>query len=228
MIVGVKKPLAEIQKMVDRYDRLLVAGCDTCVAECVSGGRKEVAELAAALKMAQRLTGKDVDIREASVDRQCIHEFLLDVVEAADPVQAVVSIACGAGVQALAAHLPEIPVFPGLNTLFIGETAERGLWLENCRGCGNCQLGYTGGICPISRCAKRLLNGPCGGASNGLCEINLARDYDPPVPCAWEQICARLESLGVLDRLFDVKPSMDWSKADAGGPRRVVRPDQKL
>ena len=226
MIVGVKKPLAEIQKMVDRYDRLLVAGCDTCVAECVSGGRKEVAELAAALKMAQRLTGKDVDIREASVDRQCIHEFLLDVVEAADPVQAVVSIACGAGVQALAAHLPEIPVFPGLNTLFIGETAERGLWLENCRGCGDCLLGVTGGICPVSRCAKSLFNGPCGGPKDGLCEINLAHEFDPPVPCAWLQIYDRLATLGELDRLTTVAAPKDWSQGESGGPRRVRREDQ--
>jgi hypothetical protein len=73
-----------------------------------------------------------------------------------------------------------------------------------------------------------LLNGPCGGAGNGFCEINMARDYDPPVPCAWEQICARLENLGVLDRLYAVKPSMDWSKGESGGPRRVVRPDQRL
>ncbi len=226
MIVGVKKPLAEIQKMVERYDRLLVAGCDTCVAECVSGGRKEVAELAAALKMAQRLAGKDVDIREASVDRQCIHEFLLDVVEAAEPVQAVVSIACGAGVQALASHLPEIPVFPGLNTLFIGETAERGLWLENCRGCGDCLLGVTGGICPVSRCAKSLFNGPCGGPKDGLCEINLAHEFDPPVPCAWLQIYDRLATLGELDRLTTLAPPKDWSQGEAGGPRRVRREDQ--
>ena len=228
MIVGTRKSLEELQEMVSGYKKILLSGCDTCVAECASGGRREVSELAAALQLAFQLAGKEVVLKESSVDRQCIHEFLLDVVDLAQDYDAVLSLACGAGVQALAAKLEKTPVFPALNTLFIGETAERGLWLENCRGCGDCQLGYTGGICPISRCAKRLLNGPCGGASNGLCEINLAREYDPPVPCAWEQICARLQNLGVLDRLFNVKPSMDWSKAEAGGPRRVVRPDQKL
>jgi hypothetical protein len=214
--------------MLKSFDRILLSGCDTCVAECVAGGRKEVAELAAALKMAFQMAGKDVvDIRENSVDRQCIHEFLLDVVELAQDADAVLSLACGAGVQALAARLPETPVFPALNTLFIGETAERGLWLENCRGCGDCMLGWTGGICPVSRCAKSLLNGPCGGPKNGLCEINLAREFNPEVPCAWLQIYDRLASLGQLDRLTKLCPPKDWSQGDAGGPRRVLRPDQR-
>ncbi len=227
MIIGTRKPLAEIQEMVKKYDRLLLAGCDTCVAECASGGRREVAELAASLQMAFRLAGQEKDIQEASVDRQCVHEFLLDVVEAAQERDAVLSLACGAGVQALATRLPETPVFPALNTQFIGETAERGLWLENCRGCGNCMLGFTGGICPVSRCAKNLLNGPCGGARAGLCEINLAREIIPEVPCAWLQIYDRLATLGELDRLLELTPPKDWSYGDSAGPRRVLRPDQQ-
>ncbi len=227
MIVGTRKPLAEIQEMVKKYDRLLLAGCDTCVAECASGGRREVAELAAALQMAFRMAGKEMAIQEASVDRQCVHEFLLDVVEAAQEADAVLSLACGAGVQALADRLPETPVFPALNTLFIGETAQRGLWLENCRGCGNCMLGITGGICPVSRCAKSLLNGPCGGARNGLCEINLAKEIIPEVPCAWLEIYDRLLALGEVDRLMELCPPKDWSVGEAAGPRRVVRPDQQ-
>lgn len=228
MIVGVRKPLAELQGMLGEVQKVLVVGCDTCVAECASGGRKEVAELSAALELAAQKAGRPLQCLEASVDRQCIHEFLVEVVGLAQEVDAVLSLACGAGVQALAARLERIPVYPALNTLFLGETAERGVWLENCRGCGDCQLGYTGGICPISRCAKRLLNGPCGGASNGLCEINLAHNYDPPIPCAWEQICTRLQALGLLESLATVKPILDWSKGGSGGPRRVVRPDQKL
>ena len=227
MIVGTRKPLEEIQDMLKKYDRVLLSGCDTCVAECASGGRREVAELAAALQMAFRLAGKEMEIQESSVDRQCVHEFLLDVVEAAQEADAVLSLACGAGVQALAARLPETPVFPALNTLFIGETAERGLWLENCRGCGNCMLGLTGGICPVSRCAKSLMNGPCGGARNGLCEINLAKEIVPEVPCAWLQIYDRLLALGELDRLMELAPPKDWSCGDAAGPRRVLRPDQQ-
>jgi ferredoxin len=227
VIIGTRKPLAEIQDMVKKYDRLLVVGCDTCVAECASGGRREVAELAAALDMAFRLAGQEKTIQEASVDRQCVHEFLLDVVEAAQDKDAVLSLACGAGVQALATHLPETPVFPGLNTQFIGETAQRGLWLENCRGCGNCLLGLTGGICPVTRCAKGLLNGPCGGAKAGLCEITFAKGIDREVPCAWLQIYDRLLALGEVDRLMEITPPKDWSTGGGAGPRQVVRPDQQ-
>jgi hypothetical protein len=227
VIVGTRKPLAEIQQMVAPFRRILLAGCDTCVAECVSGGRREVAELGAALQMSCRMAGLEKELREASVDRQCVHEFLLEVVEAAEEADAVLSLACGAGVQALAARVPEIPVFPALNTLFIGETAERGLWLENCRGCGDCLLGLTGGICPVSRCAKSLLNGPCGGARAGLCEINLAKKFDPEVPCAWLQIYDRLHTWDQLNRFLEITPPKDWSYGDASGPRRVLRPDQR-
>lgn len=227
MIVGTRKPLAELQEMVKPYRRLLLVGCDTCVAESASGGRRETSELAAALELAFRLAGMDKDIRETCVDRQCIHEFLLEVVEAAAEAEAILSLACGAGVQALAARLPETPVLPALNTQFIGETAERGLWLENCRGCGDCVLGLTGGICPVTRCAKGLLNGPCGGARDGLCEINLAKEFNPPVPCAWLQIYDRLNSLGQQERLLEPMAPKDWSVGDSGGPRRVLRPDQR-
>jgi ferredoxin len=225
VIVGTRKAIAEIQEMIRGYDRILIAGCDTCVAECAAGGRKEVAELAAVLQLAFCQAGQTKEIREISVDRQCIHEFLLDVVEAGEKVDAVLSIACGAGVQALAARLPKTPVFPGLNTLFIGETSERGVWQENCRGCGDCMLAVTGGICPVSRCAKSLYNGPCGGASNGMCEINISKKLDPPVPCAWQQIYERLQALDQMDVFMKIVPPKDWSQGEQ--PRRVIRPDQQ-
>src|SRR4030042_1195187 len=167
MVVGERKPLSEIKEMVRPYGKILIAGCDTCTAESLSGGRKQVAELAAALEMAFRLEGKEVEILEISVDRQCIHEFLLDIIDGAGETEAVLSMACGAGVQSLAERLPGKSVFPALNTMFIGETSAPGLWQERCQGCGDCLLGVTGGLCPVTRCAKQLLNGPCGGSQGG-------------------------------------------------------------
>ena len=113
MVVGERKPLSEIKEMVRPYGKILIAGCDTCTAECLSGGRKQVAELAAALDMAFRLEGKEMEILEISVDRQCIHDFLLDVIDKAENADAVLSIACGAGIQSLAERLPGKAVLAG-------------------------------------------------------------------------------------------------------------------
>jgi ferredoxin len=223
MVVGERKPLSEIKEMVGRYGKILVAGCDTCTAECLSGGRKQVAELAAALDMSFRLEGKEVEIREVSVDRQCIHDFLLDVIEKADEAEAVVSIACGAGIQSLAERLPEKAVYPGLNTMFIGETSDFGLWQERCQGCGDCLLGVTGGLCPVTRCAKQLLNGPCGGSQGGLCEVSVTLKCD--VPCIWQKIYDRLKALGELDRLANYAGPKDWRRGGFTGPRQLRRRD---
>jgi ferredoxin len=223
MVVGERKSLSEIKEMVRPYKKILIAGCDTCTAECLSGGRKQVAELAAALDMAFRLEGKEMEILEVSVDRQCIHEFLLDVIEPAGDVEAVVSMACGAGVQSLAERLPEKAVYPGINTMFIGETAAPGLWQERCQGCGDCMLGLTGGLCPVTRCAKGLLNGPCGGSQGGLCEVSATLKCD--VPCVWQLIYDRLGQLGQLERLMKVTPPKDWRSGGGIGPRQLRRQD---
>ncbi len=221
MVVGERKPLAEIKEMVRPYKKILVAGCETCTAESMSGGRKQVAELAAALEMTFRLEGKKLEVLEISVDRQCIHEFLLDLIDQAEGVEAVLSIACGAGIQSIAERLPGKPVYPGLNTMFIGETAANGLWQERCQGCGDCMLGLTGGLCPVTRCAKGLLNGPCGGSQGGKCEVSLTLKCD--VPCVWAMIYDRLSQLGNLQSLMEYRPPKDWRPGGAIGPRQLVR-----
>ncbi|MFZ5452078.1 MAG: methylenetetrahydrofolate reductase C-terminal domain-containing protein [Thermodesulfobacteriota bacterium] len=223
MIVGERKSLSEIKEMVRPYGKILVAGCDTCTAECLAGGRKQVAELAVALDMTFRLEGKEMEVQEVSVDRQCIHEFLLDIIDQAENAEAIVSIACGAGVQSLAERLPGKPIFPGINTTFIGETASMGLWQERCRGCGDCMLGSTAGLCPVTRCAKALLNGPCGGSQNGLCEVSATLKCD--VPCVWAMIYDRLQEMGELSRLTDYCPPKDWRPAGGVGPRQMTRGD---
>ena len=148
-------------------------------------------------------------------------QFLLDVIDQAENVEAVVSIACGAGVQSLAERLPGKPIFPGINTTFIGETASMGLWQERCRGCGDCLLGSTAGLCPVTRCAKTLLNGPCGGSQNGLCEVSATLKCD--VPCVWAMIYERLKEMGELSRLTDYCPPKDWRPSGNMGPRQMVR-----
>ncbi|MGD8294703.1 MAG: methylenetetrahydrofolate reductase C-terminal domain-containing protein, partial [Desulfobacterales bacterium] len=136
-----------------------------------------------------------------------------------DQYDAVVSLACGVGVQFMAEKYRNTPVYPGVNTCFLGATEERGLWTERCQACGNCLLATTGGICPISRCAKRLLNGPCGGSTTGKCEINQEID------CGWQLIVDRLKALEKIDEYEKLAPIKDWSTDRAGGPRKVKRED---
>jgi len=220
MIVAERKPMAEILSFIQGVNRLLVVGCDTCVAVCLAGGAKEVAVLSAALRLALRERTPALEIIERSVERQCEEEFNAPLAEDIAKVEAVLSMACGVGVQTLAEQFPNALIYPALNTKFMGRPETTGIWAERCLGCGDCVLGRFGGICPITRCSKSLLNGPCGGSSNGRCEV------DPEhLECAWQLIYDRLSRLGQLERLYAIEPPKDWRPAHDGGPRRVTRED---
>ena len=222
MIVAEKKPLEAVARMLESCDRVLAVGCGTCVTVCFSGGAKEVATLAASLRMKRRIDGKPLDVDEAMVQRQCEWEYIDAIAEQVKNYDAVLSLGCGVGVQALAERFANTSVLPALNTLFMGLPTEQGVWEERCQGCGNCVLDKTGGICPVSRCAKQLSNGPCGGSQNGVCEVN------PTVPCAWHTIWERAEARGTTGALMEIEPPKDWSSSRDGGVRRMVREDLRL
>jgi ferredoxin len=219
MIVADKKPIEEIIEEIKDRERILILGCNECVTVCEAGGKKEVGVLASALRMYFLNQGQEVKIDEVTLERQCDHEYLEEIRDSIDQYDAVVSLACGVGVQFMAEKYRTTPVYPGVNTCFLGATEERGLWTERCQACGNCLLATTGGICPISRCAKRLLNGPCGGSTSGKCEIN------QEVDCAWQLIVDRLAALDKMDEYEKLAPIKDWSTDRAGGPRKVKRED---
>lgn len=221
MITAEQKPIDEIREMIAPYKKILVLGCGSCVDECAAGGQKETAMLASALRMAAKMNGEDVEISELTLDRQCVKEFYIKLDDIIDQYDAVLSLGCGAGVQAVADMFQEIPIIPALNTEFLGETRDQGFWVENCLGCGDCMLYTFGGICPLARCSKQLLNGPCGGSMDGKCEIN------PEVDCAWQLIIDRLTKFNALKNLETIYPPKDWSKKQGGGPRKIVREDQQ-
>jgi ferredoxin len=222
MIVADRKPIEEIISNIENNSNILILGCNECVTVCEAGGKKEVGVLASALRMYFLNRGREAKIDEVTLERQCDHEYLEEIRNRIDQYDAVVSLACGVGVQFMAEKYHTIPVYPGVNTCFLGVTEARGLWTERCQACGQCVLATTGGICPVSRCAKRLFNGPCGGSTRGKCEIN--KDLD----CAWQLIVDRLTALGRLDDYEKLSPIKDWSADRAGGPRKVSREDLKL
>ena len=219
MIVGEQKPIAEIKEIVAPYKKLLILGCGTCVKTCFAGGEDEVAVLASALRLAFKKDGKAIEIEEFTIERQCEDEFIQEGAPAIARNDSVLSLACGAGVQALARRFVKTPVLPGVNTTFIGVLESQGVFTEECSGCGNCELAVFGGVCPITRCSKKLLNGPCGGSMDGVCEVN------PDIACAWQLIIERLKALEQLNNLRGYIPPKNWSFSNAGGPRKLIRED---
>ena len=222
MIVAERKPFKEIQEMVADYDKILVAGCGTCVTVCYAGGKKEAAVLASQLRIASRLAGKKLETVEEVIERQCEWEFVEELKEKADECQAIISLGCGAGVNTLAERFKDKPVFPALNTRFIGIPQDQAMWEEKCAACGNCILHLTGGICPVARCSKGLVNGPCEGSREGKCEVDTTYD------CVWQLIYDRLKTLGRLQDLEKIIPLRDWSMSAEGGFRKLCREDMTL
>jgi len=219
MITAERKPLEEIIASVKPFQRILLVGCNECVTVCAAGGRKEVGLLASALQMHFMTEGKTINIKEITLERQCDPEYVEELSVHMDQADAVLSMACGCGVQEIARRYKEKPVLPAVNTKFMGASERQGVWAERCQGCGDCLLGLTGGICPIARCSKRLLNGPCGGSTTGKCEIS------PEVDCVWQLIWDRLKALGMEDRYEDIMPAKNWQTGRGGGPRKIIRED---
>jgi ferredoxin len=217
MITGKLKPFDEILSSIGRYRNILILGCGSCVTVCLSGGDREAHGLARDLSTPSDAGGSGRSVHVGTIQRQCETDLLKAFLEIPPDTDAILSLACGAGVQTLAETFDHLPVIPALNTTFLGALDEQGVWREKCHGCGECVLAYTAGICPIARCAKGLMNGPCGGSSQGKCEIG------GEVDCAWQLIVDRLKKMGRLDEYGRIMPPKDWSTDRACGPRSMRR-----
>jgi ferredoxin len=217
MIKALTKPLEEIREMVASYSRVLTIGCGGCVSLCLAGGQKETRGLNIKLS-ASMAPGSDAMFHDITIERQCEQQFLAALDKRAADYDAFISLACGAGVQFLAERFPNIPVFPGVNTQFVGVTCDIGWYEERCKTCGDCVLGLTAGICPVTMCSKSLFNGPCGGPQDGHCEV------DPDTPCAWIAIYERLQAQGRLESITDVQTARDWQ---GQVPGRILVPEYR-
>jgi ferredoxin len=222
MIVAERKTIPELIDILLNHKKILVLGCGTCVTVCLAGGEREVSIIASALRIASQTRGLGFDVSELTIERQCDNVFIEQAAEAIEKSDAVLSLGCGAGVQAIAERFINKPVYAGLNTKFLGILEERGVWTEKCAQCGACVLHEYGGICPVTRCAKRMLNGPCGGSREDRCEVR------PDRPCAWQLIYQRLKNIGQLDRLNKIELPKDWSSSLNGGPRVIIREDHRI
>jgi ferredoxin len=213
MIVADMKPLKEIAGSLKGYRKVLILGCGSCVTVCLSGGEREAQELARELYRSSYFGGKKTVFEVGAIIRQCEQDLVAAYQEIPSDTEAVLSLACGCGVQIMGDVVEPLPVIPALNTTFYGASNEAGVWREVCQGCGDCVLSCTGGICPVARCAKSLFNGPCGGSQNGSCEITI------DTPCAWTLIFYRLKRQNKLHLLDEFQAPRDWRPAGGAGPR---------
>lgn len=222
MIIAEQKSISKVLEMIADKKKIILAGCRGCVTVCSSGGEKEVGILASAIRLARQQEDNPIEIKEVALERQCDNEYLELMRPYIDGYEGVLSIACGAGVQFVAERFQTTPVWPGLNTNFIGVSEKQGVWSERCQACGDCVLHLTGGICPVTRCSKSLFNGPCGGSTNGKCEIS------KETVCGWQLIYDRLKALNQLHMLEQVMEPKNWSTSRDGGPRKIIREDLEV
>lgn len=214
MVKAKIKPIKEILDAINGYEKVLNVGCGGCVSVCLVGGQREVNALNAELNVHLKKAGIQKQIDGYTVERQCNESFLQELEGKVPQYDCIVSMACGAGVQNMAQRFPKIAVHPVVNTVSIGVDKDLGMYEEKCRACGHCVLGYTGGICPVTRCSKGLFNGPCGGTNGESCEIS------NEIPCAWLDIYKRLKDQDRLDDILKVHPPMEWQNQS---PRTIIQ-----
>ena len=209
-----QKPEEEITRCLEKCQSVYLIGCGTCATLCHTGGKSEVLAMKEKLEAdGKKVTGWMV------IPTACDELTKYALQEEADRIKSadcILAMTCAVGVQTISLHLKESkPVYPALNTLFLGMEESPGHFTEVCMQCGSCVLGRTAAVCPLVRCSKSVLNGPCGGSSGGKCEIS------PDVPCAWQLIYDRLAEMGRLDELEEIEPIKDWSVSVSGGPRKT-------
>ncbi|MDR2460080.1 MAG: methylenetetrahydrofolate reductase C-terminal domain-containing protein [Deltaproteobacteria bacterium] len=227
MIIAERKPISEIESFIQDASKVLILGCRGCVTVCNAGGTKEVEVLASLLRLSAQKEGRKVTIDERTLERQCDPEYVEEINGILSGYDVILSMACSIGPQFLTRRYPHQRFYPALNTSFLGGAMAHGIWSEHCQACGDCIIHKFGGMCPISRCAKSLLNGPCGGSADGFCEIS--RD----VECVWQHIAKWMmenydtapSGSNEADNASNFPPIKDWSRNRDGGPRKIVRED---
>lgn len=217
MHATIQKPIEEIANSIKQDEKVFVVGCNNCAWKCQSGGEQETAAMAERLeKRGVYVTGYTVpgpqgmslcklDNTQKVLQQECAGQTA--------EADSFLVLACGQGIHTVIDATEGAMVHPGCDTLFGGETVTSEDIEEYCSLCGECILEYTGGLCPLTLCSKQLLNGPCGGAENGMCETDSTRR------CGWVLIYERLETLGRLELLETYQNPKNYARWSR--PRRL-------
>jgi hypothetical protein len=210
MLISEQKPLEEILSYLEGDKSIFLIGCKGCAEGWGSGGEKQVAEMKNTLQERGKAVSGSVVVDmlcDAALTKLKLRTYKKEIAAA----DSILVLTDGAGVQTVAELVNKV-VHPGCNTLSSGGAHAEWKEAERCLECGDCVLEFTGGLCPIARCSKLLLNGPCGGSQGGKCEV------DPSIPCVWQQIVDHLAKLGQLDKLERLVTPKNWSVSLISGP----------
>jgi len=210
MLISEQKPMEEILSYLDGDKSIFLIGCKGCAEGWGSGGEKQVAEMRNTLQERGKAVSGSVVVDmlcDSTLTKLKLRAYKKEIAVA----DSILVLTDGAGVQTVAEVVDKV-VHPGCNTLSSGGAHAEWKEAERCLECGDCMLEFTGGLCPIARCSKHLLNGPCGGSQGGKCEV------DPDIPCVWQQIVDRLAKLGQLDKLERLVTPKNWSVSLISGP----------
>jgi len=210
MLISEQKPLEEILSYLEGDKSIFLIGCKGCAEGWGSGGEKQVAEMKNTLQERGKAVSGSVVV-DMLCDSTLIKLKLRAYKKEIAAADSILVLTDGAGVQTVAELVNKV-VHPGCNTLSSGGAHAEWKEAERCLECGDCVLEFTGGLCPIARCSKHLLNGPCGGSQGGKCEV------DSDIPCVWQQIVDRLAKLGQLDKLERLVTPKNWSVSLISGP----------
>jgi ferredoxin len=217
MIISKAKPMNEILACLEGLDSIFLIGCSQCATACQTGGEPEIAAMKENLENAGKIVVGSLigheDCHILDIKRE-LRQHKEEVAKA----NALLVMSCGAGAQSVTANSPEREVFTANDTVFLGNIRRTGMiFEEHCALCGDCVINETGGICPVTNCAKGLLNGPCGGVDNGKCEV------DPEKDCAWVQIYKRLEGFGKLDKIKQIMEPKNYAASIKPAVRTIAR-----
>jgi hypothetical protein len=202
MIISRQKEFKEILKVVREQD-IFIIGCGKCATKQRVGGEPEVLEM----KRNLGRSGKNVvgwTVLSSACNISSWDEVLsrnAGIVKA----EALLVMSCGGGVSIIS-EVAKRAVYPALDTESLGGVCrEAVVVMEQCGMCGECDIQVFGGICPLGQCPKSMLNGPCGGAVEGKCEVDERK-------CVWDEIYERMSSLGRLEYIKQIHVPKDHSK----------------
>ncbi|MDA8090961.1 MAG: methylenetetrahydrofolate reductase C-terminal domain-containing protein [Nitrospiraceae bacterium] len=219
MIITRKKDRKELLETLKKFNNFFLLGCSECATLCGTGGQEQLDELKGQLEE-QGHTVRGAFVAKTGCQVLGTKVELKKFKEALDGTGCIVVMSCGAGTQAAVELFEDKPVYPSNDSMFLGNMTRLQMFDERCSLCGECVLDKTGGVCPVTACAKGILNGPCGGTKNGHCEVN------PDIPCAWLRIWERMEKLGQVEEFRSVTiGAKDWSAS--AKPRKLNVREEK-